>query len=595
MNKLKYIKLENDDGSYSDAIPLSVDGDHVDINGTTLTNKLNTLATKQEVQAVASGSPAGVYATVAALTNADPDHSKIYLVSADGHWYYYNNNNWVSGGIYQSTSIADNYIKFNMLSNEINSIFDLTIPDSEDIVTIQNIYVQTNGNVYEQSNFNTSRVNLKKGYTVKVNLRAGSSVMAIGTYKNNIYTSIIAGNNGNANEDYYYTATEDCIVAFSYNHNNSFSICTYLKEDYIMERIDNTNEKINDIIKYNEPQYTIEDGKYIYKTGQITETSAYSLTSPIEIEANKTMEIKVAGSNFVAVIAKKNTDNSYTPLVLGTDGNNAQTYKYTPIENMNIVISYRKSYGINVKNYYDIKTIIADLPEIHENIENIEENIAYLENKRKNILSIFSNISCFGDSLTYSQVYTGRDAINEIDLSRQAYRTWPETLGIRTGANIENLSTAGYTASQWWNKYKNQIVHKDNQLCIIYLGTNSGLTDTVDTDCAGDNPDNFADTNTGNYGRIIAKCLSVGAKVLLVKIYAHLPESNNAIEDLAEKFNVAWVKNDKLTDIIYHYWPDLQGYNNTHYNDLGYNVFADKIIENVSNLSDDMIKRIYPN
>ena len=91
MDKLKYIKLKNEDGSYTDSIPLAVDSDHVDVNGSTLTTKLGTLATKTEVQAVASGSPAGVYATVSDLITADPDRSKIYLVNADGHWYYYNN------------------------------------------------------------------------------------------------------------------------------------------------------------------------------------------------------------------------------------------------------------------------------------------------------------------------------------------------------------------------------------------------------------------------------------------------------------------------------------------------------------------------
>ena len=41
MDKLKYVKLENQDGTYSDSIPLSVDSDYIDINGTTLTNTLN--------------------------------------------------------------------------------------------------------------------------------------------------------------------------------------------------------------------------------------------------------------------------------------------------------------------------------------------------------------------------------------------------------------------------------------------------------------------------------------------------------------------------------------------------------------------------
>ena len=36
MDKLKYIKLENEDGSYSDSVPLSVDSDYVDVSGNTL-------------------------------------------------------------------------------------------------------------------------------------------------------------------------------------------------------------------------------------------------------------------------------------------------------------------------------------------------------------------------------------------------------------------------------------------------------------------------------------------------------------------------------------------------------------------------------
>ena len=110
MDKIKYVKLEQSDGSYSDNIPLAVDADYVDVNGNTLTNELNNKATKDEVQAVASGSPAGVYATVSALATADPDHSKIYVVSADGHWYYYANSQWNDGGPYQAAQIIDDSI-----------------------------------------------------------------------------------------------------------------------------------------------------------------------------------------------------------------------------------------------------------------------------------------------------------------------------------------------------------------------------------------------------------------------------------------------------------------------------------------------------
>lgn len=49
MDKLKYIKLENEDGSYSDSIPLAVDSDHVDVGGNTLTNELNNKANSSYV------------------------------------------------------------------------------------------------------------------------------------------------------------------------------------------------------------------------------------------------------------------------------------------------------------------------------------------------------------------------------------------------------------------------------------------------------------------------------------------------------------------------------------------------------------------
>lgn len=60
---------------------------------------------QNQVNSVASGSPSGVYDTVSDLETADPDHSKIYVVIANGNWYYYDttDSEWTSGGIYQAT------------------------------------------------------------------------------------------------------------------------------------------------------------------------------------------------------------------------------------------------------------------------------------------------------------------------------------------------------------------------------------------------------------------------------------------------------------------------------------------------------------
>ena len=50
------------------------------------------------------GSPSGVYPTLTALETALPTgDDNIYIVSANGHWYYYDENlGWSDGGLYQA-------------------------------------------------------------------------------------------------------------------------------------------------------------------------------------------------------------------------------------------------------------------------------------------------------------------------------------------------------------------------------------------------------------------------------------------------------------------------------------------------------------
>jgi len=56
-------------------------------------------------------SPKGVYATLELLQTAFPlGTDGIYLVTADGKWYYWNGSAWTAGSIYQSTGIADKAI-----------------------------------------------------------------------------------------------------------------------------------------------------------------------------------------------------------------------------------------------------------------------------------------------------------------------------------------------------------------------------------------------------------------------------------------------------------------------------------------------------
>lgn len=135
MDKLKYIKLENEDGSYSDSIPLAVDSDHVDVGGNTLTDELANKATTKfvndnvdnlnnKISRLASGSP-----LVANSVTEMIDTSKTYVNTSDGNWYYYNGNLWIVGGRYQSTGIGEKSIYKKMLEQKLQNNFKMEMEE----------------------------------------------------------------------------------------------------------------------------------------------------------------------------------------------------------------------------------------------------------------------------------------------------------------------------------------------------------------------------------------------------------------------------------------------------------------------------------
>jgi hypothetical protein len=57
----------------------------------------------EKADAMASGSPKGVYTTLALLQSAYPTGATVaYLVTDDGNWYYWNGTTWTPGGVYQT-------------------------------------------------------------------------------------------------------------------------------------------------------------------------------------------------------------------------------------------------------------------------------------------------------------------------------------------------------------------------------------------------------------------------------------------------------------------------------------------------------------
>lgn len=355
--------------------------------------------------------------------------------------------------------------------------------------------------------------------------------------------------------------------------------------------ITNINSAIGALKSNNEIEslLTFTSNGYIgMRDGAVTQISnaSFNYSDYVKVEyANKiivtTAFIDLAGGAFY------DKDKNFVSGVSSATGYNGEKYTYkfeVPTNAMYFRFTvYTRNMSIDESSLY-----------LHVRIEDVINYIDEHDTNNvngKQILSAFKNITFIGDSLTHSQVYTGASS------SRQAFNPYPKVIEYITGVPATILAKSGDTAEQSWNRYNADIITKEGQLTVIYLGTNGGLTDTISTDMIGEDYTQWASTNTGGYGKLIAKSLAIGSRVVLVKVHSSsgdVSTTNSVIEQLATRFNVPYIENDYLSGNKYHAYPDGSGSNGTHYNDIGYTVFAQQVIEKISNLSDADIVKILP-
>lgn len=75
----------------------------------------NVSTLQSQVSGLASGSP-----LVASSTSGMSDHTKIYVNTTDGKWYYYNGASWVAGGTYQSSSLGADSVGIENLKDGVS-------------------------------------------------------------------------------------------------------------------------------------------------------------------------------------------------------------------------------------------------------------------------------------------------------------------------------------------------------------------------------------------------------------------------------------------------------------------------------------------
>ena len=322
---------------------------------------------------------------------------------------------------------------------------------------------------------------------------------------------------------------------------------------------------------------TAIEGKYLDGGGIIQNGSSFRISEPIKLLRGQKIILTAAGYHESVSLISIVKDNYYEPAILSID-DDIHDYEFTALESCFVVLSfkwYNSSYSA---------VIVSDF--LSEKIVSIEDNLSALIQKTDiEYCRFFRNVLFVGDSLT-----KGVDGA-KTDGSVTPYN-YPYYLARKSNFNFANEAISGYTAKQWWDTKGEIINYSDYDAAIIYLGTNGGLTDTVDTDINIEDYTQNADNNTGCYGKIIAKIKeeSPSAKIYLIagpnEYVRRETTMNPAVRALANIYNVNLIdlENCKLSDngrngyIRYHYRPA----DGIHYNDLGYFVFSELVFDSIS-------------
>lgn len=321
-------------------------------NINTFKNDVNTELEEFDVRlsSATSGSPKGVYTTVSALETADPNHDYIYVVSADGHWYYYNsvNEKWTSGGIYQETEIDPN-------DPVIASKLDKQLVKESIAFTTENGLINPSKTVYAGANFE---------HAVISNVSAGEVYYVSGMSTNSSYVGAFCDKPGVGTQIFI----QDSATAF-----------TDL-EVTIPENL---------------------DGGSLYVNGYIS-------TSPVDIKQNLHQSSEDFWEEFSSI--KNETNILKGNICARRDGNNIYFFKHGYAENTDLTVWLKRKASNSLMDLYGWFTstntsenVITALPGAYSRTQLIAGDTDFLA---PTIVYATSNIN--GDFPNYTaQKFTG--------------------------------------------------------------------------------------------------------------------------------------------------------------------------------------------
>lgn len=243
-------------------------------------------AIQSQVESATSGSPKGVYSTVSDLETDNPDHDYIYVVLADGKWYYYDTSttSWTAGGTYQSTEIGENSIFVqNFESNIQNRIKDYIDYRELGFTDIPGHFINSSGNQGSTGNLMYVMLTVKENDIIKIDDYALLSANAPTYVLLNGTTVVDVGDTMSSLEDAHYqeeitipTSVNKIAINFDVTKRHYIGI----KNIIDCKNLENNINSINGILQIKESITPTTNGTgYIganISTGVITINSGYT-------------------------------------------------------------------------------------------------------------------------------------------------------------------------------------------------------------------------------------------------------------------------------------------------------------------------------
>lgn len=225
-----------------------------------------------------------------------------------------------------------------------------------------------------------------------------------------------------------------------------------------------------------------------------------------------------------------------------------------------------------------------------DSVDKLEKDVNNITNvqNNKNYYAI-NRLFCLGDSLTSGAYYASGFAGKSIN------ENYPNAVGRMLSIYVENGGYSGYSASTWYTENMEKYDFSKYDSFVIWLGTNNGLTDTLDVDVDPyDDYNDFAETETGYYCKIIEyiKSKNSNCVVFLGRIFASKDDvevTNTVIDKIAKKYDFATID---FSDMGHKEHPEWHcGISNPHFGKAGNIEVARRVMDKFNSFFSENLLR----